>query len=274
MILDWKEVAEKIYEDIKDKIKALEKRPWLWVILVWNSPASLSYISQKEKWAKYVWMDFYLTKLNEDISQNELEKEIIKFNEDKKVSWFIVQLPLPSHIDEQKIINLINPEKDVDWFTKENIGKLFLKDNSGLIPCTPKWIKRLLEQYNISLVWKNVVILWKSNIVWKPLSLLFINEWATVTVCNSKTRNIKDFTIMADIVVSAVWKPNLVTKDMINPGSIIIDVGFNKIEGKIMWDCDFKWLEKENYITPVPGGVGPMTVAMLIENTYLAFLRN
>ncbi|MCK9273140.1 bifunctional 5,10-methylenetetrahydrofolate dehydrogenase/5,10-methenyltetrahydrofolate cyclohydrolase [Candidatus Gracilibacteria bacterium] len=274
MILDGKEVAGKIYEDIKNKINTLEKKPGLGVILVGNSPASLSYISQKEKWAKYVGLNFYLTKLNEDISQDKLEKEIIKFNEDKKISGFIVQLPLPKHINEQKIINLINPAKDVDGFTKENIGKLFLGDNSGLISCTPKGIKRLLEQYNISLVGKNVVIIGRSNIVGKPLSMLFINEGATVTVCNSKTRNIKEYTIIADIVVSAVGKPNIVTKDMINPGSIIIDVGFNKINGKIMGDCDFESLQGENYITPVPGGVGPMTVAMLIENTYLAFLRN
>jgi len=274
MILDWKEIAGKIYEDIKNKVSVLAKKPWLGVILVWNSSASLSYISQKEKWAKYAWINFYLTKLEENISQDELEKEIIRFNQNPEVSWFIVQLPLPRHIDEQKIINLINPEKDVDWFTKENIGALFLWDKTGLIPCTPKWIKRLLDEYNISLVWKNVVIIWRSNIVWKPLSLLFINEWATVTICNSKTKNIKEFSLKADIVVSAVWKPNLVTKDMINPGSVIIDVWFNKIDWKIMWDCDFEGLEWQNYITPVPGGVWPMTVAMLIENTYLAFLKN
>ncbi|EKE27343.1 MAG: bifunctional 5,10-methylene-tetrahydrofolate dehydrogenase/5,10-methylene-tetrahydrofolate cyclohydrolase [uncultured bacterium (gcode 4)] len=274
MILDWRKVASGIYDDLKIKISKLKERPSLAAVLVWNNPASISYIKQKKKFAEYVWMDFVFIELSLNITEEELLLIIEDLNIDKKISGYIVQLPLPSHIDSQKIIDKISPEKDVDWFTKENIGKLFLWEDDGMISCTPKWIKKLLDEYGIDLNWKNVTIIGKSNIVGKPLSLLFINNSATVTVCNSRTKNLSEHTLKSDIVVSAAWIPNLVKKEMISPWTVIIDVGFNKIWDKLVWDCDFAELEPDNYITPVPWWVGAMTVAMLIENTYLAHLNN
>ncbi len=273
MILDWKKIAEQIYDNLKNKISNLKNKPSLAVILVWDNPASLVYIRQKEKYASYVWINFILKKFKNNIKENILIKEIESLNNDNKISGFIVQLPLPKHINTQKIIDTMDPKKDVDGFTKENIWKLFLNEKSGLISCTPKWIKKLLDAYNIPLKWKNVTIIWKSNIVGKPLSILFINNSATVTVCNIYTKNLKEHTLKSDIIISATWKPGLITKNMIKPGSIIIDVGFSFVNWKTVWDCDFDKLEKENIITPVPWWVGPMTVAMLMENTYLAAIN-
>ncbi len=273
MILNWKKIAEKIYSEIKENLSKHNKKPWLWVILVWNNPSSISYINQKRKFAEFVWMNFLLKHFDENVSEDILISEIKDFNSSDDIDWFIVQLPLPKHINEQKIIDLIDPRKDVDGFTKENIWKLFLWEENWLISCTPKWIKKLLDEYEIDLKWKNVTIIWKSNIVWKPLSLLFINHAATVTVCDIHTKNLSEHTLKSDIVVSAAGVPNLIRKEMIASWTIIIDVGFNFLDGKIVWDCDFISLEKENFITPVPGWVGPMTVAMLVENAYLAFLN-
>lgn len=274
MILDWKKIAEKIYREIKSELEKITQKPGLWVILVGNNWASLSYINQKRKFSELIWMNFYLKHFEENISEDILIEEIKDFNKRNDIDGFIVQLPLPKHINEQKIIDLIDPKKDVDGFTKENIWKLFLwEEETGLISCTPKWIKKLLDEYHIDLKWKNVTIIWKSNIVWKPLSLLFINNAATVTVCDIFTKNLSEHTLKSDIVVSAAWVPNLIKKGMIRPWSVIIDVGFNFVQWKIRWDCDFEALEEENFITPVPGWVWPMTVAMLIENTYIAFLK-
>lgn len=274
MIIDWKIIAQKIYDDIKMKVGLLDKKPRLAVVLVWENEASLAYIKQKKKFAEYVWFNFELLSFPENTEENELLQILDWLNNNTEISWYIVQLPLPWHIDSYKIINKIEPKKDVDWFTKENIGKLFLNEDYGIISCTPKWIKRLLDEYNIELKWKNVTIIWKSNIVWKPLSLLFINNSATVTVCDIFTKNITEHTLKSDIVVSAAWVPNLIKKDMIKSWTVIIDVWFNRFNWKLVWDCVFEELEKENYITPVPGWVGPMTVAMLIENTYLAHILN
>lgn len=274
MIIDWKIVAQKIYDDIKNKVKVLTKKPKLVVILVWNNSASISYINQKRKYCEYVWFDFELIQLEEDIDENSLLWSIFGLNNDANVSWYIVQLPLPDHLNTNTIINAIKPEKDVDWFTSQNIGKLFLNDDSSLISCTPKWIKKLLDEYGISLKWKNVTIIGKSNIVWKPLALLFINNAATVTICDIYTKNISEHTLKSDIVVSATWVPWLIKKEMIKPWTIIIDVWFARVNNNIIGDCVFDELEKDNMITPVPGWVGPMTVAMLIENTYLAYLSN
>lgn len=272
MIIDWKKIAIKIYDELKSKIDSLTTKPTLAAILIWNNPASLSYIGQKRKFAEYVWMNFKLIQMDEEIKQEELISVINELNKDKQISGFIVQLPIPQHLNVEKIIDCIDPKKDVDWFSKENVWKLFYADHSWLESCTPKWIKRLLDEYCIILKWKNVTIVWKSNIVWKPLNLLFINNSATVTICDIHTPNIKQHTLASDIIVCAAWVPKLITKDMITPGSVIIDVWINKIDWKIVWDCDFVNLEKENYITPVPWWVWPMTVAMLIENTYLAHI--
>lgn len=274
MILDWKKIAQKIYDELKDNIEKLKIKPTLWVILVWNSPASLTYVSQKKKFAQYIWMNFVLEHFEDTISEETILEKIREFNSSSQISWYIVQLPLPNQIDSQKIIDKIIPEKDVDGFTKENIGKLFLKEENWLLSCTPKWIKKLLDEYNIDLQWKNVTIIGKSNIVGKPLSLLFINHSATVTVCDIFTKNLSEHTLKSDIVVSAAWVPNLITADMIKKWTILIDVGYNIVNGKMYWDMDFINLEKDNYITPVPGWIGPMTVAMLMKNTYLAHINS
>lgn len=274
MILDWKKLAQRIYDELNYKIWKLKSKPTLAVILVGNNPASLSYIAQKRKFAQFVWMNFILEHFQENIGENIIIEKINEWSSDPKISWYIVQLPLPEHINSQRIIDNIDPDKDVDGFTKENIGKLFLWEDNWLLSCTPKWIKRLLDEYNIDIKWKNVTIIGKSNIVGKPLSLLFINHSATVTVCDIYTKNLSEHTLRSDIVVSAAWVPNLITKDIITPWAILIDVWFNVVGWKLCWDMDYNNLEKNNYITPVPGWVWPMTVAMLIENTYLAHINS
>lgn len=274
MIIDWKKIASKIYEELKSKISVLKSKPTLVAILVWENPASISYIGQKRKFAEYVWMNFILEKFEESVKEIEIIKKIEELNNDSNITWYIVQLPLPKNINSQKIIDKISPRKDVDGFTKENIWKLFLWEEDWLISCTPKWIKRLLDEYDITLKWKNVTIIGKSNIVGKPLSLLFINHSATVTICDIFTKNLSEHTLKSDIVVSAAGVANLITRDIISPWTIIIDVWFNFLDWKVVWDCDFESLEKDNYITPTPGWTWPMTVAMLIENTYIAYKMN
>ena len=275
MIISWTKIAKEIYDEIRNQVEKLEKKPKLSVVLVWNNSASLRYVAQKEKWAKYCWIDYELIHLDENISQNDLEEILKKLNNDENVSWYIVQLPLPKHIDENKIINLINPKKDVDWFHPENQGKLLIGDNSWLVPCTPAWIMEILERNNVEFYGKQAVVVGRSNIVWKPATTLLINSWATVTSCNSKTPDISNYTKHADIVIIAVWKPGLLKSDMIKKDAIVIDVWFTVIDWKIYWDCDTQDIDKLwAKITPVPGWVWAMTVAMLMKNTLKAFKNN
>lgn len=272
MILDWKIVAEKIYNDLKNQIQSLERKPKLWAILVWNNSSSIRYINQKQKWADFVWIEFELLKFDEDISQEELLKVVNKLNDDKNVSWFIVQLPLPKHIDEKIILNSISPSKDVDWFHPVNQWKIVIWDKSWLEPCTPAWMIELFNYYNIDLSWKNIVIIWRSNIVWKPIANLLINKSCTVTVCNSKTKDINFFTKNADVIITAMWSPRFLTVDKINSCTIIVDVWFTVIDWKIYWDADFEnIINNWNDITPVPGWVWALTVAMLMKNTLKAY---
>lgn len=274
MILSWKELALKIYDDIKNEVKNFKKKPKLWIVLVWKNKSSLKYIEQKKKRALYVWFDFELYSFEESISQNDLLLQIDKLNNDNSISWYIVQLPLPEHIDKDKITSKIDPNKDVDWFHPLNQWKIIINDKTWFIPCTPFWILELLKNYNIEITWKNVVIIWRSNIVWKPLSNLLINLWATVIVCNSKTKDVSFFTKNADIVIVAVWQKWFLKPDMINEKTIVIDVWFNIIEWKIYWDACFDEIYKKwNYITPVPWWVWPLTVAFLIKNTLLAYKK-
>lgn len=272
MILDWKIVAEKIYNDIKNQVQILHRKPKLWAILVWNNSSSIRYINQKQKYANYVWIDFELFKFNENFSQNELLNVINKLNNNKNIDWYIVQLPLPKHIDEKIILNSISYSKDVDWFHPINQWKVVTWDKSWLIPCTPAWIIELFNYYNISLIWKNIVIIWRSNIVWKPIANLLINIQATVTICNSKTEKIDFFTKNADIIITATWNPKFLTMDKINKSTIIIDVWFTIINWKIYWDADYENIVNNwNDITPVPWWVWALTVAMLMKNTLKAF---
>lgn len=272
MIIDWKKIATWIYEDIKKEIKALNAKPTLWAILVWENPSSMRYIEQKRKWATYVWINFKLIKFKENISEKEVLLTIKEFNDNPSINWFIVQLPLPDQINSTKIINSIHPKKDVDWFHPNNQGKVLLWDNSWFIPCTPAWIMEILKVQNINLEWKVVCVIWKSNIVWKPTVALLMNAWATVISCNSKTKNLERFTTQADVVIVATGKPWLLKVNMIKVWAVVLDVWFTVIDWKIHWDADTKLIDLVwSKITPVPGWVWALTVAMLMKNTLKAY---
>lgn len=273
MIIDWKKIASKMYEEMKSQISKMSKTPSLGAILVWNNSSSLRYINEKKKWADYLWIDFKLFNLSESTNESDLLSFIKKLNQDDSIDWYIVQLPLPSHINPKKIINCIDPKKDVDWFHPENQWKLIIWDDSWLVSCTPAWIIKILNSLKIDFEWKVVTVLWRSNIVWKPISLMLINLWATVISCNSKTKNLKSYTEKSDIVISAVWKPGFLRLDMINTSTIVIDVWFTVVWDKVYWDADFENINLVwNKITPVPGWVWSLTVAMLMSNTIKAYL--
>lgn len=271
MILDGKKLAADIYNDLSEKIKKSPSIPTLGAVLVGNNSASLRYIRQKQKFSEKIGMNFELFRFPEDISEEQLREEIHKLNENDSISWYIVQLPLPSHIDSLRIIRNIHPLKDVDGFHPENQWKVMIGDETGFVPCTPAGVMELLKEYNIALSRKKVVILGRSNIVGKPLALLCINAGATVISCNSHTPDIHTYTKDADIVICATGQAHLLQVDMVSAEAIIIDVGFSVIDEKIYGDADTTWfLSQGNPITPVPGWVGPMTVAMLLSNTYNA----
>ena len=269
MIIDGRSIANAILRDLRMKVEKLTIQPRLSVILVWENPASLSYIKQKERSALISGIDFELRQFPVDTTEGRILDAIQELNRDARVHGFIIQLPLPKHIETNKIIEAIDPRKDVDGFTSQNIGKLFL-GTAQLISCTPKGVMRLLETIGVKISGENIVMVGKSNIVGKPLSLLLMNAWGTVTVCHKDTRNLGEFTKNADIIIVAAGCPGLVKKDTVRPGATIIDVGFTLVDGKICGDADFEELEPNCLISPVPGGVGPMTVAMLMENTYIA----
>lgn len=272
MILDGKKVAEHIYNELKQEISWMLNKPKLWAILVGNNPSSLRYIKQKQKWAEYVGIDFELFHFDENISETKLSEIVNHLNTDKKIHWYIVQLPLPKGIDEKKIINSILPEKDVDGFHPINQWKIVIGDDSGIAPCTPAGMIKLLNYYKIDIVGKNIVVIGRSNIVGKPIANLLINIGATVTICNSKTKNIEFYTKNADIIITAMWVPKFLTIEKINPQCIVVDVWFTVIDEKIHGDADFKnILQQGNAITPVPGWVGALTVAMLMTNTLKAY---
>ncbi|MDP2091075.1 MAG: bifunctional 5,10-methylenetetrahydrofolate dehydrogenase/5,10-methenyltetrahydrofolate cyclohydrolase [Candidatus Gracilibacteria bacterium] len=271
MLIDGTSVALHIYDKIKAKVANMDTKPTLGAILVGNSPASLRYIKQKKKWADYTGVNFKLLELDADISEKKLLKKIEKFNEDVNISGYIVQLPLPKHIDENNVINAIKPEKDVDGFHPINQGKVLIGDKSGLEPCTPAGIIKILKSLDMEFHGQIACVIGRSNIVGKPVSALLINEGATVITCNSSTPFISDFTKKADIVVIAVGKPELLKENMLKKGSIVIDVGFTVVNEKIYGDADTVNIDKAGHrITPVPGGVGPLTVAMLMKNTLKA----
>ena len=274
LILDGKSVGKKIREDLQKEIEGYLKKgmrnPNLVVILVGNDPASQVYVENKRKACKEVGINSMVFKLPENTTQVELLELIGKFNGDEDIDGILVQLPLPSHINTQEIIEAINPHKDVDGFHPENIGKLATGKSDGIIPCTPLGIWILLKHYKIPTFKKDIVVVGASNIVGKPMALLFLkNEEAPVSVCHINTKNLKSYTKQAEILIVAVGKPNLITQDMVKDGVVVIDVGINRLQdGRIVGDTDFEKLkEKASAITPVPGGVGPMTVASLLLNT-------
>ncbi len=272
MLLDWKELSKKIYNHLKKEVLKRDKKITLWVILVWNNSSSIRYIKQKKKWADYIWIGFVFKKVDESISEKDLLNLIWDFNKSDKITGFIIQLPLPKHINENKIIASVSPNKDVDWFHPINQWKILIWDNSWFIPCTPAWIMEFFIEEKINLEGKYITVIWKSNIVWKPITNLLINAWATVISCNSKTSNLKKFTSFSDIIIVAAWKPWLLKASMVKHWSIVIDVWFTIIKEKIFWDAETKnidlmWVK----ITPVPGWVWALTVAMLMKNTLKAW---
>ena len=271
MIIDGKKMAEAVYENLKNEIQKQNITPTLAAILVGENSASLRYIKQKQKWADFIGIDFKLIQLKSNLTQIELEKKIDEVNNNTSIDGYIVQLPLPKHINETAIISKINVSKDVDGFHPENVWKVLIGDSTGFVPCTPAGVMYMFENMKTNLSGKLITIVWRSNIVWKPLAALLINAWATVTVCNSKTVHLKKHTSTADIVIMATGQPHLLKVDMVKIGTTVIDVWFTVIDGKIYWDADFDIMEKIwNTITPVPGWVWALTVAMLMKNTLKA----
>jgi len=268
-LLDGVKIKNIILDKIKNKVDNLDLS--LAVIKVGNDKSSEVYLRQKEKMCKYLNIKFKEYIFDNDAKEEDIINLIKKLNKDKTTGIF-VEMPLPKHLNELKIINTIDYRKDVDGLTKINVANLVLNDK-GLIPCTPKGIITLLDYYNIDLDGKNVTILGRSNVVGKPLSTLLLNRNATVCICHSKTKNIKDYSLGADIVISALGKPKFVTKDLLKKGCIVVDVGISLVNNEIFGDVDFENVKnKVSYITPVPGGVGPMTIASLALNIYEAYL--
>ncbi len=273
-IIDGKAVAAKIKNQIKAEVETLKaqgKVPGLAVIIVGNNPASRVYVNNKKKACEETGMYSVEYALPEETTEEELKALINKLNCDEKIHGILVQLPLPPHLDDKTVINTISPEKDVDAFHPVNVGKIMIGDYK-LAPCTPAGVMELIKETGLEISGKECVIIGRSNIVGKPQAMLMLQNNATVTVCHSKTKDLKEVVKRADIVIAAVGKAKMVTADMIKPGAVVIDVGMNRDEnGKLCGDVDFESVkEVASYITPVPGGVGPMTIAMLMKNTLTA----
>ncbi len=241
------------------------------VVIVGDNPASRVYVNSKKKACEEVGFNSYEYALPEETTQQELLDLVEVLNNDEKVNGILVQLPLPKQIDENAIINAISPDKDVDAFHPFNVGKIMIGEYAFL-PCTPAGIMELIDSTGVEIAGKSCVVIGRSNIVGKPMSMLLLHRSGTVTVCHSKTKNLKEICQNADILVAAVGRPNFVTGDMVKEGAVVIDVGINRMEdGKLCGDVNFAEAEKKaSYITPVPGGVGPMTIAMLMKNTLTA----
>ncbi len=276
-IIDGKKISQEIKDNLKEKVLTFNQKHnktiSLAVILVGENPASQVYVRNKIKSAEYVGMRSLAFYMPEDSTQNDVEELVKKLANDNTVDGILVQLPLPKHLNEDKILSLIPASKDVDGFLEQNVGGLVLGKDCT-VACTPFGVIQLLKHENIELSGKHAVVIGRSNIVGKPMALLLLKENCTVTVCHSKTVNLNEIVKQADIVVAAIGKPEFVKGDMIKEGAVVIDVGINRTEKGLVGDVEFaSAFEKASYITPVPGGVGPMTIAMLLENTYLCAVR-
>lgn len=274
VIIDGKAVSAQIRESIRHDVEELAEKgitPGLAVILVGDNDASRKYVSNKKKACEEVGIYSEVYELPAETTQDELLELIGKLNADANIDGILVQLPLPKHIDEKSVIEKINPDKDVDAFHEQNVGRIMI-GNYRFLPCTPAGIMELIASQNIDLSGKEAVVIGRSNIVGKPMAMLLLHANATVTICHSRTKDLADIVRRADIVVAAVGKPKFVTADMIKPGAVVIDVGMDRDEnGKLCGDVDFEAVkEVAGYITPVPGGVGPMTITMLLKNTITA----
>ena len=274
-IINGKEVSAAVRQNIAVAVKEMKDTtgvtPGLAVILVGNNPASAVYVRNKHKACVEVGMNSYEITMPEDTAEETLLAKIDELNANPDVHGILVQLPLPKHISEDKVINRISPEKDVDAFHPTNVGKI-VSGKYSFLPCTPAGIMELLEYYNVDISGKECVVIGRSNIVGKPMGLLLLAKNGTVTICHSRTKDLKEVTKRADILVVAIGKANFVTADMVKPGAVVIDVGINRLEsGKLCGDVDFAAVEPiASMITPVPGGVGPMTITMLLQNTLTA----
>lgn len=275
-LLDGRIVSDSLLSQVKQEVDALKGKgisPKLVVIVVGENPASQVYVKKKQEACEKVGIMSERVAFPESVTQEELLAKIEELNKDEAVSGMIVQLPLPKHIEEPKVIKAINPYKDVDGFHAYNVGKMFLsKDFEDLAPCTPKGVTLILEHFGIDVAGMDAVVIGKSNIVGKPMTVMLLNRGATVTTCHSRTKNLSKFTKEADLVVVAVGKPKFLTAEMVKDGAVVVDVGINRMEdGKLVGDADFEGLkDKVSALTPVPGGVGPMTVACLLANTVTA----
>lgn len=276
-LIDGRKVANAIKESLYEEIKQLKDKeivPGLAVVIVGQDPASMSYVKSKEKTCIKLGMHSERYDLEDTVEENVLLDLIQSLNEKDNIHGILVQLPLPKHIDERKVIETIDPKKDVDGFHPINVGKLF-SGLEGVKPCTPFGIIKLLEYYNIDVTGMNAVILGRSNIVGKPAAALLLQKNATVTVCHSRTKDLEANLKEADLVVAAIGKPLFVKEHMIKEGAVVIDVGINRLDQSLVGDVDFDQVkEKASYLTPVPGGVGPMTIAMLMYNTVEACKKN
>lgn len=271
VILNGREISEEIRKELKIKVEKLKQngiQPGLAVILVGNNPASRIYVNNKKKACEEVGIRSFEYVLPEETSEEELIQLVEVLNKDKSVHGILIQLPLPKQIDAENVLLRISPDKDVDAFHPFNVGRIMIGDYYFL-PCTPAGIMEILQRTGIDLAGKECVVVGRSNIVGKPMAMLLLHSNATVTICHSKTKDLKDVCRRADVLVVAVGKPKLVNADFVKNGAVVIDVGMNRLEnGKLCGDVDFDSVaEKASYITPVPGGVGPMTISMLLKNT-------
>ncbi len=273
-IIDGKAVSAKVKEQVRKEAEKLKEKGieiGLAVVIVGDNPASRVYVNNKKKACEEVGFNSYEYALPEETTEDELLELVEKLNNDDKVNGILVQLPLPKQINENAVINAIRPEKDVDAFHPENVGHIMIGDFSFL-PCTPAGVMELIAETGVDVCGKNCVVIGRSNIVGKPMAMLLLHKNGTVTICHSKTKNLAEICSQADVLVAAVGKAGFVTPDMVKDGAVVIDVGMNRnAEGKLCGDVDYAaCFDKAGYITPVPGGVGPMTIAMLMRNTLTA----
>ena len=273
-ILDGKALSARIKDELKEEVVSLREKginPCLAVIIVGDDPASRVYVNNKKAACEYIGIKSLEYALDADTTQAELTELIDALNDDENVDGILVQLPLPSHLDEKEVINRIKPEKDVDAFHPVNVGKIMIGD-FDFLPCTPAGVMGLIAESGVEISGKQCVVVGRSNIVGKPQSMLLLHKNGTVTICHSRTKNLAEICKTADILVAAVGRPNFITADMVKEGAVVIDVGINRGEdGKLCGDVDFEPVSKiAGAITPVPGGVGPMTISMLMRNTLTA----
>lgn len=273
-IINGKEVSQKVKDIVKKETEILKQKgftPGLAVVIVGSDPASRVYVNSKKKACEYVGFHSEEYALAEDTSQEKLLSLVQELNKRNDISGILVQLPLPKHINEEAIINAINPEKDVDAFHPINVGKIMI-GNADFLPCTPAGVMELIKETGTDITGKECVVVGRSNIVGKPQAMLLLSKNGTVTVCHSKTKDLGEVCRRADILVAAVGRAEMITGDMIKPGAVVLDVGINRLDnGRLCGDVEFESASlKASYITPVPGGVGPMTIAILMQNTLKA----